>query len=66
MISLTHADNLVRRLATELAAEEKRVEEAVAAKAIGDNSGHWKKAHDLRVRLQAAMAIRDAIEEIVG
>lgn len=64
MITLTDADAAVRKLATELEAEERGIAEAVASKAIGDGTGYWKRAHDLRERLRVAVALRDAIEEI--
>ena len=65
MISLSQADAAVRKLAAELEAEERKIDAAVAAKAIADNRGHWKAAYALRERLRVAVALRDAIEEMM-
>lgn len=56
-------DTTIARLSRELAEEERRIAEAVAARQIGDNSGYWQYAHELRRRLQVARALRGALEE---
>ncbi|MCO5085129.1 MAG: hypothetical protein M9939_26365 [Mesorhizobium sp.] len=64
MITLSAANEAVRKLAAELEAEERAIAEAISAKAIGDGTGYWKRAHALRERLRVAVALRDAIEEM--
>lgn len=66
MTLLDHANAEVARLAGDLYAEEAKIAAAIAAKAIGDGSGYWKRAHALRERHRVAVQIRDAIEEVVG
>lgn len=56
------ATPLVDRLARELADEEAKIAAAIAAKAIGDGSGYWKRAHALRRRLAVAIALGEALE----
>ena len=57
---------LIERLERELAEEEAKITAAVAARAIGDGSGYWKKAFALRRKLAMARAVEAAMTEQSG
>lgn len=63
MITLGSLDAYIAKVSADLAAEEARIEASIAAKAIGEGSGYWQKAHALRVRLSIANGLRAALSE---
>lgn len=63
MISRGSLDQYIAKVSADLAAEEAKITANIAAKAIGEGSGYWQKAHALRVRLSIANGLRAAFDE---
>jgi hypothetical protein len=58
---LAAAEARLARLDVELAAEDARIADAVAAKTIGDGTGYWKRRHELAQRLRVAHGLVEAL-----
>ncbi len=59
---LTALESRIANLEADIAKETASIDAAIAAHQIGD--GYWHRRHALETQLRAALALRDAINEV--
>lgn len=59
---LATLETKIVRLEAEIAKETAVIDAAIVARQIGD--GYWHRRHALQSQLRAALALRDAINEV--
>lgn len=52
----------IAKLEADIANERAMIDAAIAARQIGD--GYWQRRHVLEAQLRAAIALRDALNEV--